>query len=282
MAELNQRTTAGSRSPQKRLRAVFVGWGAINMRVGALLAQRNTAVDIVGIAALDTPKTRTAIPRGIAFLTAPRELAALRPDIVVEAAGRAAIDMWAETALAAAPAVIIASTSALCDDALLARLVDTADLHGSRIFIPSGAIGAIDALASAAVLDLNEVTHRIVKPPIAWRGTPAEALLDLENLHERAVFFSGSAREAASRYPQNANATVVTALAGVGLDNTRVELVADPAVRINGHRITAHGAFGRLEILLENNPLATNPKSSELTALSLVRLIEHQSQAIVV
>jgi aspartate dehydrogenase len=165
---------------------------------------------------------------------------------------------------------------------LLARLVDVADLHGSRIFIPSGAIGAVDALASAAVLDLNEVTHQIVKPPIAWRGTPAEALLDLENLHERAVFFSGSAREAASRYPQNANATVVTALAGVGLDKTRVEMVADPGVRINGHRITASGAFGRLEILLENNPLATNPKSSELTALSLVRLIEHQSNAIVV
>ena len=30
-----------------------------------------------------------------------------------------------------------------------------------------------------------------------------------------------------------------------------------------------------LEITLESNPLATNPKSSELTALSMVRLIEH-------
>jgi aspartate dehydrogenase len=44
----------------------------------------------------------------------------------------------------------------------------------------------------------------------------------------------------------------------------------------------ARGAFGRLEIMLENNPLATNPKSSELTALSLVRLIEQQTNAIVV
>jgi aspartate dehydrogenase len=59
-------------------------------------------------------------------------------------------------------------------------------------------------------------------------------------------------------------------------------MVADPAVRINGHRIMARGAFGRLEIVLENNPLATNPKSSELTALSLVRLIEHQANAIIV
>lgn len=148
--------------------------------------------------------------------------------------------------------------------------------------IPSGAIGAVDALASAAVLGLDKVTHRIIKPPIAWKGTPAEKLLDLPGLSERTTFFSGSAREAASQYPQNANATVVTALAGIGLDHTRVEMVADPAVRINGHRITARGAFGRLEIMLENNPLATNPKSSELTALSLVRLIEQQTNAIVV
>jgi aspartate dehydrogenase len=282
VAEPDEITTTTSRSPQKRIRAVFIGWGAINVRVGALLTQRNAAVDIVGIAALDTPESHAAIPPGIRFLTSPRELAALRPDIVVEAAGRAAIDIWAEAALAAAPAMIVASTSAFCDEPLLARLVDVAGQHSSRIFIPSGAIGAVDALASAAVLGLDEVTHQIVKPPVAWRGTPAEKLLDLESLRERVVFFSGSAREAASHYPQNANATVVTALAGVGLDKTRIEMVADPAVRINGHRITARGAFGRLEILLENNPLATNPKSSELTALSLVRLIEHQTHAIVI
>jgi aspartate dehydrogenase len=267
---------------RKRIRAVFIGWGAINVRVGTLLAQRNSPVDIVGIAASDTPENRASIPPGIRFLASPAELAELQPDIVVEAAGRAAIDAWAEAALAAAPAMIVASTSAFCDDELLGRLAEVAERHGSRILIPSGAIGAIDALASAAVLGLDEVTHQIVKPPIAWQGTPAEKILDLASLQQRAVFFSGSAREAARHYPQNANATVVTALAGVGLDDTRVEMVADPAVRINGHRIMARGAFGRLEILLENNPLATNPKSSELTALSLVRLIEHQTNAIVV
>jgi aspartate dehydrogenase len=92
----------------------------------------------------------------------------------------------------------------------------------------------------------------------------------------------GTAREAAGLYPQNANATVVTALAGIGLDRTRVELVADPAFRSNGHRIMARGEFGRMDITLENNPLPTNPKSSELTALSLVRLIEHQVNVVVI
>ena len=268
--------------PRKRIRAAFIGWGAINQRVGALLAQRRAAVDIAGVAALDTPESRAALPSGARFLASADELAELRPDLVIEAAGRTAIDVWAEAALSASPGMIIASTSAFCDEALMTRLMDVADRHGSRIFIPSGAIGAVDALASAAVLGLDDVTHQIVKPPIAWKGTPAEKLLDLPGLRERTMFFSGSAREAASHYPQNANATVVTALAGVGLDRTRVEMVADPSVRINGHRIKAQGPFGRLEILLENNPLATNPKSSELTALSLVRLIEHHTNALVV
>lgn len=266
----------------KPARIAFIGWGAINARVGALLAQRRSSVEIVGIATIDTPAARAAIPNGIPFLGEPAQLAVLKPDLVIEAAGRAAIDQWAGAALAAAPAVIIASTSAFCDDALLPKLTALADKHGSRILVPSGAIGGVDALAGAAVLGLDEVLHQIVKPPVAWKGTPAEKLLDLDTLKERTVFFSGTAREAAGQYPQNANATVVTSLAGIGVDKTRVELVADPASRINGHRIAAQGAFGRMEIVLENNPLATNPKSSELTALSLVRLIEQQVATVVV
>jgi aspartate dehydrogenase len=273
---------SGSSFMKKNATVVFIGWGAINAHVGALLAQRKAAIDIVGIATIDTAEARASIPQGVRFLRSPDELAALRPDIVVEAAGRAAIDMWAEAALKAAPAMIIASTSAFCDDGLLPRLAVVAETHGSRILIPSGAIGGVDALASAAVLGLDEVTHQIVKPPVAWKGTPAEKLLDLSALAERIIFFSGTAREAAGQYPQNANATVVTSLAGIGLDKTRVELVADPAFRSNGHRIVARGAFGRMDITLENNPLPTNPKSSELTALSLVRLIEHQVNVVII
>lgn len=43
---------------RRRIRAVFVGWGAINGRVGSLLAARNAAVEIVGIATLNTPENR--------------------------------------------------------------------------------------------------------------------------------------------------------------------------------------------------------------------------------
>jgi aspartate dehydrogenase len=267
---------------QKPTRLVFVGWGAINSRVGALLAERETPVEIVAIATVDTPQARAALPSGIPCLRSPDDLAALKPDLVVEAAGRAAISQWAPAALSTSPAMIIASTSAFSDDGLLSWLADLAERNGSRIEVPSGAIGGIDALAGAAVLGLDEVIHQIVKPPRAWKNTLAEQLIDLDAMTERAVFFSGTARQAAASYPQNANATVVTSLAGIGLDRTRVEMVADPNTTMNGHRIVARGAFGRLEIMLENNPLATNPKSSELTALSLVRLIEHRVKRVII
>jgi predicted dinucleotide-utilizing enzyme len=63
---------------------------------------------------------------------------------------------------------------------------------------------------------------------------------------------------------------------------TRVELIADPSVKTNGHRLVATGSFGQMEISLRNNPLPTNPKSSELAALSLVRLIENGTKRVVV
>jgi aspartate dehydrogenase len=261
------------------LKIAFIGWGAINSRVNALLAERGAPIEIVGIA------TRTKRPTGVAdvsFLERPESLAHLKPDLVVEAAGREAVAAWAPVALCHARAMIIASTSALCDENFLSSLRKIAEMAHSRILIPAGAIGAIDALAAAAVLPLDEVVHQVAKPPLAWRNTEAERRIDLAAISKRQTFFRGSAREAAALFPQNANATVVTSLAGIGLDQTRVELIADPDLKRNQHRIRARGAFGSLQITLENEALATNPKSSELTALSLVRLIERQISPVVI
>lgn len=266
----------------KPLRIAFIGWGAINSRVGALLTARRAPIEIVGIATIDTEKARASIPEGVTFLRDPEQLRSIQPDLVVEAAGRAAIDGWATAALASGATLIIASTSAFCDTKLLTDLTNTAKKFESRILMAPGAVGGIDALVAAGVLQLDQVLHQIVKPPEAWKGTPAERALDLDALDERVVFFSGTARQAADAYPQNANATVVTSLAGIGLDETRVELIADPFVKTNGHRIVAAGAFGNMEISLRNNPLCTNPKSSELAALSLVRLIEHRTKYLVI
>ncbi|CAM5210894.1 L-aspartate dehydrogenase OS=Bosea thiooxidans OX=53254 GN=nadX PE=3 SV=1 [Bosea thiooxidans] len=266
---------------RKKLRLALIGWGAINRRIAELLAERSKGDIAIAAVAVRNAAAAINIPAGAELITGPGELAGLNLDLVVEAAGREAVGIWGEAALAHASAFAVASTSAFCDDALLDRLIAAAESRGSQILIPPGALAGIDGIAAASLLPLDEVVHRIVKPPAAWRGTPAESLIALDTLTEATAFFSGSAREAASRFPQNANVAVISALAGIGLDRTRVELVADPAAAGNGHQLSARGAFGKLDLAIENRPLATNPKSSEMTALGLVRLIENRMRTLV-
>lgn len=271
-----------TKGPRPPLRLALIGWGAISRRIAELLAERNSASDItIAAIGLRDPAKATDAPATARLITKPQELAGLDLDLVVEAAGRESVAIWGEAALAHAPAFAIASTSAFCDTALLDRLLAAAEANGSQLLIPPGALAGIDGIAAAALLPLHEVVHRIVKPPQAWRGTAAETLVALDGLTEASTFFAGTAREAASRFPQNANVAVITALAGIGLDRTRVELVADPAAGGNGHQLAVLGAFGKLDIAIENRPLASNPKSSEMTALGLVRLIENRIRPLV-
>jgi len=265
----------------KPLRLALIGWGAINRRVAELLAERDRTDIVFAAIGVRNASAVSGLPTGAKLVAIPDELAGLDLDLVVEAAGREAVGIWGEAALGHVPAFAVASTSAFCDEALLDRLIATAEAHGSQILIPPGALAGIDGIAAASLLPLDEVVHRIVKPPAAWRGTAAESLVALDRLTEATAFFSGTAREAASRFPQNANVAVISALAGIGLDRTRVELVADPAAAGNGHQLSARGSFGKLDIAIENRPLASNPKSSEMTALGLVRLIENRVRALV-
>ncbi len=269
---------AGPRRNQLRL--AFIGWGAIAQRAAELLAQRSSHIVVVGVATRRAPLRDDDLPAGASWLAAPDNLPQVAPDLVVEAAGRAAVEPWGIVSLRVASAFVVSSTSAFTDDAVLQRLIHEAERCGSQILIPSGALAGLDALAAAGRLPLDDVTHRIIKPPGAWRGTPAEDLIDLNGLSTAEVFFRGSAREAAHRFPANANVAVISALSGIGLDLTRVELIADPNVTKNSHHLTARGDFGALNVMIENRPFAGNPKSSELTALSLVRLIEGRVQPI--
>ena len=261
----------------RRIRLIFVGWGAIARRTAELLrAQAVPEIAIVGVGLRDLKVDLQGLPPGAVLINEPAALKKLGADIVVEAAARSAVEPWGMAALAHARAYAVSSTSAFCDSALLERLLTEAASNGSRVIVPSGALCGVDALSAASRLDLHEVVHTITKPPAAWRATPAEQMLDLYGLEERTIFFSGTAREVADRFPQNANAAIITALAGVGLDRTRVELAADPRASYNSHKIAAVGAFGLMETFIANKPLPENAKSSEITALSLVRLIQNE------
>jgi aspartate dehydrogenase len=209
-------------------------------------------------------------------------LLARKPAIVAEVAGQAAVVEHGENVLRKGIDCLVISVGALADPALLARLKSAAHDGNSRILLPAGAIGGIDAIAAMRVAGLTSVRYRSRKPPAAWRGSRAEHVVELDKLTHRTVLYKGSAGEAALLYPQNANVAAAVALAGLGFDATEVELVADPDAPGNVHEIEAEGAAGRFAIQLQGKPSRSNPKTSALAAMSVARALINAHATIVI
>lgn len=264
---------------QAPLSLAVVGFGAIGEALARALASDGRvrlAQVVVSPASLDAAQAACAALAPQVRVADTLDLGpGQRPDLVVECAGHAAVLAHVLPALRAGIPCAMASVGALHDAELLAQLEAAAQEGGTRLQLVSGAIGAIDALAAARFGGLDEVVYVGRKPPLSWTGTPAEQAFDLASLASPQVIFRGSAREAARQFPKNANVAATVSLAGLGLDRTQVELVADPGVARNVHAVIARGAFGRLELQMENLPLAANPKTSALTVYSLVRAVRN-------
>lgn len=209
-------------------------------------------------------------------------LLALKPDLVVECAGHGAVRAVCGPVLAAGIDLVLVSTGSLADPALLKELNDAAASSTAQVKLVAGALPGVDALGSAKLAGLDRVTLTSSKPPKAWKGTPAEAAHNLDAITERTVIYSGNARDAALTFPKNANVAATAALAGVGFEDTRVMLVADPAVTQNVHCLEAAGAFGHMRLEIHANPSPDNPKTSHMAALSIMRVLENEAAAIVI
>ena len=248
------------------MRLALIGYGAIGQAIVARLRALGE-IDLLGGILV---RSRPAADPGVPLWHDAKEMIAARPDIVIEAAGHAALRALGPAVVASGADLVVAAVGALADDDFARALAGAADGGGGRVIVPPGAVAGLDGLVAARTAGLERVTYSSYKPPHAWRGTRAEATIDLDHEEDEIVFFTGSAREAALHYPQNANVGAAVSIAGLGLDETRVRLVSSRRVDDPLGVIEAEGGFGRFrfECLAKASP--SNPKTSAITADSLL------------
>ncbi len=202
-----------------------------------------------------------------------------RPDFVIDCGGHQALAAHGPVALAMGIDVLTVSLGALADRGIEQSLQDAASRGGARLQLLSGAIGGLDALRGASAGAIAQVSYTGRKPPNGWRGSPAEKAIDLDTITAPTVHFAGAARDAALKYPKNANVAAAVAFAGIGLDQTDVQLIADPTITENIHEVSATGDFGSFHFTIAGKGLPENPRSSSLAAMSIVAaLAERQKQ----
>jgi aspartate dehydrogenase len=195
-------------------------------------------------------------------------------DIVVESASQDVVNRFGKKIVEAGKSLMIMSVGALGDPFFLSEILDIASQNGSRIYVPSGAIAGVDAIRSVKHL-LDSVILTTTKNPIALAGAPFFNLakINLYEITEKTVIYEGYAADAVKKFPANINVAAIISLAGIGIERTKVRIIADPYTDVNQHEITANGKFGEMTIVVRNKPSPNNPKTSFLAVLSAIECL---------
>ena len=105
---------------------------------------------------------------------------------------------WSNTArrcCAAASICLVISVGALADPALLdAAQIGRARRRRAASCCPPAQSAASMRSRRCKVAGLTSVRYRSRKPPAAWRGSPAEQVVDLGTLTQRTVLYKGTRR----------------------------------------------------------------------------------------
>ncbi len=181
------------------------------------------------------------------------EMIQRRPAVIVEAASQEAVKEYAERILHENINLIVMSTGALLES----------NIDRSRIHVPSGAIGGLDAISSAALAGIDEVILTTRKNP---------RVLGVEGQLKKIVY-QGTAEEAVKLFPREMNVAATLALT-VRPAKVKVKVVADPNVRRNTHEISVRWKHGAMSLRFENEPHPENPGTSALAAWSAIRLLQ--------
>ncbi|HLN38980.1 MAG TPA: hypothetical protein VK337_14445, partial [Xanthobacteraceae bacterium] len=127
----------------------LIGYGGIAQDVVAALRAAVGGAKIVGALCRPgrTAKARAALG-GVAVVESLADLLALRLAIIAEVAGQPALAEHGPEALRRGFDLLVISVGALAEPELLGRLKAAAHDGKSRMLLPAGAIGGIDAIAA--------------------------------------------------------------------------------------------------------------------------------------
>lgn len=269
-----QRTTAVP------VRVAIAGLGAIGQSLArSLAAGAVPGVQLVAVSAKNHDKAKTfvkTLDHEVPVLT----IESLEPmaDVVVECAPAALLSDIVTPFLKAGKQAIVLSVGALLFNE---HLRDVAKEHGGTIVVPTGALLGLDAVIAAAEGNINSVRMVTRKPPAGLKGAPhlEQHNISVDGLTEPLKVFEGNARDAARGFPANLNVVVALALAGVGPDETRLEIWADPTVTRNTHTIHVDSDSASFNMTIENIP-SDNPKTGRIVSQSVVALLRKMGAAL--
>ncbi len=197
-----------------------------------------------------------------------------KSDLIIESASAKFSWNIAKQALTSGKDIMIMSVGGV--SSRLQQLTVLAKKHGSRVYIPSGAISGLDAVKAASIGRINKVFLTTTKSPLSFKGVQyiADKGINLTGIKKDTVLFSGKASDAVKYFPQNINVAAVLSLAGIGAKKTQVRIIASPKATKNIHEIRIESGAGNIFTRTENILHPDNPKTSFLAVLSAVAMLK--------
>jgi len=240
----------------KKVKVGLIGCGAIGTVLAEAIERKLVVCDELVVYDVETSKAqklKSALNFPVTIVENVDELLALKPKVIVEAASQQAAKDYVPKIVSSGIELIVMSTGALLD----------LNVDLGRVHVPSGAIGGLDALSSAALAGIDEVVLTSRKNPKA---------LGKDNNEEQTVY-EGYAQEAARLFPREMNVAATLALT-VKPAKVKVRVVSDPAVKRNTHEIQVKWRFGEMFLRFANDPHPDNPHTSALAAWSAIKLLQ--------
>lgn len=268
----------------KKIRVGMLGCGSMGKYViDAFEAGKvpNAEIAVVCVRTMQSKGVDRVHEAGIPLITDSAQLLDYDLDVVAECASQDSVIANGERLLRAGISFIPMSLGALVDAELLESFKKAAEESGSKLIVPSGGIGALDAFQGAMIPGIESVHMTTRKPPRAWKKIPyvEKMNLDLDNMTEPVLIFDGPARDCVKELPQNINIAAALSLATLGFDKTHITIYADPNMIYNTHTIETKGQTGKITITFENEPVPENPKTAYQACASLVATIKRFSES---